>query len=100
MKKIRTKRFRLTLGIVLSASALFLLWFLLFGRDLAVSHFDGMAGAAFLPLALASVSFLLFNFAPYFRRERRWYSISGVLLLVFFAGTVILWQVPPTAVGV
>ncbi len=100
MKKIRTHRFRLTLGLVLSGSALFLLWFLLFGREMATTNLDGMIGAAFLPLALASLSFLIFNFAPYFQREKRWFAISGLLVLVFFAGTVMLWQVPPAALGV
>ena len=94
MKKRRTRHFKITLWTVTGVGALFLGWFALFGRSLAVSHFKGVADSVFAVMALAVGSFLLFSFYPYFHGDRRWYSISALLTLVFFVGTAMLWQTP------
>lgn len=96
MKRLRTRRFRMTLGIVSGCSALFLGWVALFGKNLAQTHFRGIADAVFAVLVLAAGSFLAFCFLPYFHGDRRWYSIPALLTVVFLAGVAILWQVPGT----
>ncbi len=98
MKKIRTRHFKIALSVSLASSALFLLWFAIFGVRLAQTHFQGMADAVFAVLVLAAASFLGFCFFPYFRGDKRWYSISALLTVVFLVGAAMLWQVPPTAV--
>lgn len=99
MKKIRTRHFRYTMRASLGFSILFLGWFFLFGRGLAISHFDLMSYCVFAVIAVAAGSFLLFSFAPYFRGDKRWYAVSALLTVVFFTGVVMLWQVPiPEAV--
>lgn len=100
MKKIRTRHFRIALSTASICSALFLLWFAIFGTKLAETHFTGVADAVFAVLVLAASSFIGFCFFPYFRGDRRWYSISALLTLVFLVGAAMLWQVPPTAVAV
>lgn len=100
MKKMRTRYFKMTLGGAIGFSALFLGWFLLFGRMLAVSHFSGVQNSVFAVLGLAAVSFLAFSFLPYFHGDKRWYSISALLVAVFFAGSAMLWQIAPAAVAV
>lgn len=98
MQKIRTRYFFYTLRGVLSFSALFLGWFALFGRDLATTHFRGMTELVFSVLAMAVLSFLAFVFVPFFKGDKRWFAISALLTVVFFAGTAMLWQVPVTGV--
>lgn len=100
MKGLRTKYFRIAFGAASGFSALFLGWFVLFGRKLAVTHFQGITDAVFAVLAMAAASFLVFCFFPYFRGDRRWYSISALLTVVFLAGAAMLWQIPGTAVTV
>ena len=94
MKRIRTRCFNMTLGIAGGASALFLIWFATLGKTLARTHFQGVADVVFSVLVLAAASFLAFSFLPYFHGDRRWYSISALLTLVFFVGAAMLWQVP------
>jgi len=94
MKKRRTHQFKITLTSVSAASILFLLWIALFGKQLAQTQFRGVADAVFAVMALAVGSFLAFSFLPYFRGEKRWYSISALLTLVFFVGTAMLFSVP------
>lgn len=96
MKKIRSRRFHVTLRTVLGASAVFLLWLGVWGRKLAVSHFRGVTDCVFSILALAAISFLAFCFLPYFRGDRRWFGISGLLTAVFFVSATMLWSVPVT----
>ncbi|MBQ9131086.1 MAG: hypothetical protein IJX62_01265, partial [Clostridia bacterium] len=93
-----TRQFKRTLLAVSAASALFLLWFAVFGKGLAVSHFQGVLDAILVVMALAAGSFLAFSFLPYFHGDKRWYSISALLTVVFFAGAVMLWQAPVTGV--
>ena len=98
MKKLRTRYFQITLLIALGFSALFLGWMLLFGKRLALTHFDGIADAVFGVFGLATASFLAFCFIPYFRGDRRWYSISALFTLVFCLGSAMMWQITGTAV--
>lgn len=100
MKKLRTKRFYKVLYGTLGFSALFLGWFLLFGEKLAVSHFHGVADAVFGVFVLAAISFLAFCFLPYFRGDKRWYSISALLTVVFCIGAAMLFRVSGTVVTV
>lgn len=100
MKKLRTRYFQIAFSTVLGCSALFLGWMLLFGKRLAITHFDGLADAVFAVFGLAAASFLAFCFVPYFRGDRRWYSISALLTLVFCVGTAMVWQITGTAVTV
>ncbi|MBR3894923.1 MAG: hypothetical protein IKJ35_07235 [Clostridia bacterium] len=94
MRKRRTRQFKITLLSVSAASALFLLWIASFGKTLAQTEFRGVTDAVFAVMALAVGSFLAFSFLPYFRGEKRWYSISALLTVVFFAGTAMLFSVP------
>ncbi|MBE6589212.1 MAG: hypothetical protein E7643_03455 [Ruminococcaceae bacterium] len=94
MKKIRTRQFLRALYTSLGFSALFLLWMLLFGKDLAVNYFHSVTGCVFAVLGMAVLTFVCFCFFPYFRGDRRWFVIPSLLTLVFFVGTALLWQVP------
>ena len=94
MKKIKTQRFIKSLYVALGASAAFLVWMLVFGKKLAVHHFDGVTAGVFSVLGIAAVSFLAFCFLPYFQGDRRWFSIPSLLTVTFFIGTAMLWQVP------
>lgn len=96
MQKRRTQHFKITLWTASAVSVLFLLWVALFGTKLAVSHFDGVLDSVFAVMGLATASFLVFSFMPYFRGDKRWYSISALLTVVFFVGAMMLWQVPVT----
>ena len=94
MQKVRTRYFHYTLHSTLGFSALFLTWLLLFGKELARDHFQGVTDLVFGVLVLAAGSFLAFSFFPFFKGDRRWFTIPALLTLVFFVGTVMLWQVP------
>ena len=98
MKKIRTRTFLKALYTSLGVGGAFLLWMLLFGKNLAVNHFGGVFGAVFAFLALAAISFLAVCFLPYFHGDKRWYAIPSLLTIVFFMGSAILWQAPVTVV--
>ncbi len=98
MQKRRTQYFHITLGASGAFSALFLAIIAIFGRTLASTHFHSIADCVFAVMALAAGSFLVFSFLPYFQGDRRWYSISALLTVVFFLSAVILWQV--SSVGV
>ena len=95
MKKIRTRNFFRTLKIVSSLSAIFLLWMLVLGRQLAAEHFDGLTVGIFAVFAIAAASVLLFSFTPYFKGDHRWYSISAMLTSVFLVSLVLLWNAAP-----
>ncbi len=99
MKKIKTRRFFKALYTSLGICAAFLAWLLLFGQQLATDHFEGVTVSVFALLVLATVSFLVFCFFPYFRGDKRWFAIPSLLTAAFFVGTAILWQVP-AVVGV
>ena len=94
MKRRRTRCFKWTLGVAGGASALFLIWVAAFGKALARTHFSGVADVVFSVLVMAAASFVAFSFLPYFHGDRRWYSISAMLTVVFFVGAAMLWQVP------
>ena len=94
MQKIRSRNFYITLRIVLGVGVLFLGWVFFFGQKLAVTYFDRIADCVFAMMALAVGSFLAFCFLPYFRGDRRWFSISALLTVFFFVGAVMLWRVP------
>ncbi len=94
MKRRKNHQFKITLLSVGGASALFLLWIALFGKKMAQTQFQGVTDAVFAVMALAVGSFLIFSFLPYFRGEKRWYSISALLTAVFFVGTAMLFSVP------
>ncbi len=98
MQKRRTKHFKITLWTAIAFSALFLLWFSIFGTKLAASHLEGILDAVVAVMGLAAGSFLLFSFMPYFRGDKRWYSISALFTAVFFIGAMMLWQTPVGAV--
>ena len=94
MKKIRSRRFYVTLRTVLGASALFLTWLGIWGRRIAMQNPTRMIDCVMVVFGLAAASFLLFCFLPYFKGDRRWFSISGVLTAVFFVGATMVWNVP------
>ena len=96
MQKRRTHHFKVTLYTVLGLSAIFLACLMLLGKGLLATHFSLMNDCVFSVIGLAVGSFLTFSFLPYFRGDKRWYSISAVLTAVFFVGTVVLWQAPIT----
>ena len=100
MKAIRTRQFKLALYTSFATSALFLVWFVAFGLKLAQTNFRGIADCVFAVLILAALSFIVFCFVPYFRADRRWYSISALFTAVFLVGAAMLWQVPVSVVGV
>ena len=94
MQKIRTRYFRNTMRAVLALSAGFLLWLVAFGQKLALESFGGVADAVFAVLLLAVCSFLVFTFFPFFKGDKRWFSIPALLTVVFFVGVSLLWSVP------
>lgn len=95
MQKRRTQYFHITLGASSAFSALFLAVIAIFGRTLASANFNGVTDCVFAVMALAAGSFLVFSFLPYFQGDRRWYSISALLTVVFFLSAVLLWQLSP-----
>ena len=95
MQKRRTHYFHMTLGASSAFSALFLAVIAIFGRTLAASNFRGVTDCVFAVMALAAGSFLVFSFLPYFHGDRRWYTISALLTVVFFVAAVLLWQMSP-----
>ena len=94
MQKRRTHHFKLTLLISLGISTVFLLLLAAFGARLCALSFHAVADSIFVFLVTAAASFLIFSFLPYFRGDKRWYSISALLTVVFFCGVAILWQFP------
>ena len=96
MQKRRTQHFKFTLYTVFGISAIFLACLFFFGKGLLVTHFSLMNDCVFSVMALAVGSFIGFSFLPYFHGDKRWYSISALLVAVFFVGTVFLWQAPIT----
>ena len=96
VQRRRTQYFKITLLFSCTLSVCFLLGIALFGTRLAAVNFSHLTDAIFVIMTLAAGSFLLFSFLPYFRGDRRWYSISALLTLVFFAGAGMLWQIPLT----
>ena len=101
MQKIRTRHFKNTLHAVLGFGAAFLIWFFLFGRELAAQYFNRVADGIFGILLLAAICFLAVCFVPYFRGDKRWFAIPALLTVFFFAGVILLWQIPlPEAVPV
>ncbi len=94
MKKIRTRNFFMTLKIVSGFSACFLLWMLVLGRNLAIDHFDHITVSVFVIFGIAAASFLAFCFVPYFKGDKRWFSIPAILTTVFFVSLMILWKTP------
>ena len=100
MKKLRTRHFYITLYASLALSGLFLGWFLLFGKQFATTNTLGMSDVLMVLFGLAAASFLIFCFVPYFRGDRRWYSVSTVWALAFCIGSAMLWRMSEMAVGV
>jgi len=100
MKKIKTRQFLKALYVSLGFSAAFLLWMMIFGRGLAIQYFDSITYCVFAILALATLSFVVFCFVPYFRGDKRWFAIPSVLTVAFVVGTAILWQVPTIGMAV
>lgn len=100
MKKLRTHHFHITLSVAFILSGMFLGWFLLFGEKLAQTHFKNLSEALLAMFGLAAASFLVFCFAPYFRGDRRWYSVSTIFTLAFCIGSAMLWQMSGTVVAV
>lgn len=98
MQTRKNHYFKITLGASAAFSAVFLAVIALFGRALAASHFQGITDCVFAMMALAAGSFLVFSFLPYFQGEKRWYAVSALLTVAFFAGAVMLWQMPVGAV--
>jgi len=94
MQKRRTHHFKITLRIALCASGLLLGALALFGKHFAGESFGLLVNVIFSLFALAAASFLLFSFAPYFRGDKRWYSISALLTVAFFIGSAMIWQMP------
>ena len=94
MKKIRTEQFFKTLYTSMGIGGAFLLFLLIFGRSLAASNFDLLLGCVFAVLGIATLSFLVFSFLPYFHGDRRWFAIPTLFTAVFMVGTAMLWQFP------
>ena len=94
MKKIRTQQFFKTLYTSMGIGAAFLLFILIFGKNIAAQNFDVLIGCVFTFLGLAAFSFLVFCFLPYFHGDRRWFAIPSLLTAVFMVGTAMLWQFP------
>ena len=94
MKKIRTRHFFRALKTVSAFSAGFLLWMLVLGRELVISNFDAVTISVFGIFGLAAISLLAFCFVPYFRGDKRWFSIPAILTSVFFVSLVMIWNVP------
>ncbi len=94
MYRLKTRRFHIALSAVATGSAIFLLALALFGKSLANLSYRGMTDCVFAVMLLAAASFVAFSFLPYFRGDKRWYGISALLTVVFFAGVGLLWQTP------
>ncbi|MBR2927008.1 MAG: hypothetical protein IKC31_05485 [Clostridia bacterium] len=94
MKKIRSRRFYKTFFAVACFSALFLGCLYWFSGQLAERYFTLLTYSVFSVMALSTASFLAICFAPYFRGDRRWFAIPALLTVVFFAGVMLLWQLP------
>lgn len=94
MQKRRTHHFKVTLMISLGLSGLLLAVLTIFGNYLGTASFGTVVSCIFAILALATASFLVFSFFPYFRGDKRWYSISALYTLTFFIGSAILWALP------
>ena len=67
---------------------------IIFGRNIAAHNFDVLLGCVFAILGLATLSFLVVCFLPYFHGDRRWFAIPTLLTGVFMIGTAMLWQFP------
>ncbi len=98
MKKLRTRHFHIALYASALLSGLFLGWFLLFGKKLVHTHFQGLSDALLVLFGMAAASFLVFCFVPYFHGDRRWYSVTTILTLAFCIGSAMLWNMSGTAV--
>ncbi len=94
MYQRKTKRFHFALSVSAAGSLLFLLLLAILGRSLAAGSYRGLTDALFVVMSLATASFVAFSFFPYFRGDKRWYSISALLTAAFFIGAVIVWQAP------
>ena len=94
MYQRRTRHFHITLSVAAGLSACYLLILALFGRGLAAIDYQGVTAFVFSVMVLAVASFLAFSFLPYFQNERRWFVIPALLVAVFLAGAVLLWQLP------
>ena len=94
MKKIRTRQFFKTLYTSMGIGGAFLLFLLIFGRNIAAQNFDVLTACVFSILGLAALSFLVFSFLPYFHGDRRWFAIPSLFTVVFMLSTAMLWQVP------
>lgn len=94
MQKRRTQHFKMTLAIAGAFSMLIPAMIAAFGRQMTQADPNLAIGCIFAVLVLAAASYLTFSFLPYFRGDRRWYSISALLTVAFFAGAAILWQLP------
>ena len=94
MKRKRTRCFKISLKAVSLFGMAFLLFLLTIGKEIAKAHFESMAGLTFSVLALSMISLFAFIYIPFFRGDRRWYAISGILSTIFFFGASILWRLP------
>lgn len=94
MQRRRTRQFHITLLSVFGFSFLFLGALLLFGAKMMTLSYESVMGAVFFLMSAATASFLAFSFVPYFQNDRRWYGISALLTLVFFASVIVVWQIP------
>ena len=94
MKKIKTEQFFKTLYTSMGIGGAFLLFLLIFGKGIATNNFDVLLGCVFTVLGLATLSFLVFSFLPYFHGDRRWFAIPALFATVFMVGTAMLWQFP------
>ena len=100
MKTLRTRHFHIALSCSFAFSVLFLGWLMLFGVKMAGTHLLGLSEAMLSLFALAAGSFVAFCFVPYFKGDRRWYSISTLLTVAFCIGSAVLWNVGGTVVAV
>lgn len=94
MQKRRTQHFKITLSIAAGISCIMLLILAIFGQQFTSTSLSILVNCIFTVLGLAATSFLLFSFVPYFKGDKRWYSISALLTLAFFIGIGMIWQNP------
>ena len=94
MKRKRTRYFRHSMKLVCALGGAFLLFLLTAGKEIAKNHFGGMAALTFSILAISVLCLFAFVYFPFFKGDRRWYAIPGVLTFVFFCGASILWRLP------
>ena len=94
MQKRRTQHFKMTLAIAVATSCLLLFVLAISGKYFTSGSLGFLVNCIFAVLGLAATSFLVFSFVPYFRGDRRWYSISALLTLAFFIGAGMIWQSP------